>query len=146
MHPVNPRHGPRMRRIRSLLTAGRGIAWAAWLSVAAALPGAAETRLLMFDSPGCPWCAAWEAEIGPAYPGSPEGRAAPLERVRLGTEVEGVALAAPPRVTPTFVLVDDGVEVGRIEGYPGAEFFWPMLGRLLDRLPKAGPAEDGGKS
>lgn len=109
-----------------------------WAAAAPALAG--ETRLLMFDSPACPWCAAWEAEVGPGYPLSPEGRIAPLERIRLGTQPEGVTLAAPPRVTPTFVLVHDGAEVGRIEGYPGADFFWPMLGRLLGRLPEGGAA------
>ena len=37
-----------------------------------------------------------------------------------------------PVFTPTFVLVEDGKELGRIEGYAGDEFFWFLLGRLLD--------------
>ena len=35
--------------------------------------------------------------------------------------------------TPTFILLDHGTEIGRIEGYPGDAFFWPMLVRLLDK-------------
>ena len=35
--------------------------------------------------------------------------------------------------TPTFILVQDGVEVGRIEGYPGEDFFWGLLGKMFDR-------------
>jgi len=35
--------------------------------------------------------------------------------------------------TPTFILVDDGREVGRIEGYPGEDFFWGLLGMMFER-------------
>jgi hypothetical protein len=35
--------------------------------------------------------------------------------------------------TPTFVLLVDGVERNRIEGYPGEDFFWGLLGRMLDQ-------------
>jgi hypothetical protein len=37
------------------------------------------------------------------------------------------------------VLVEDGVERGRITGYPGAEFFWGMLEQLMRRLAPAAP-------
>ena len=33
--------------------------------------------------------------------------------------------------TPTFVLMIDGQEVNRIEGYPGEDFFWGLLGQML---------------
>jgi hypothetical protein len=33
--------------------------------------------------------------------------------------------------TPTFVLMVDGVEASRIEGYPGEDFFWGLLGQML---------------
>ena len=33
--------------------------------------------------------------------------------------------------TPTFILVNDGAELGRIEGYLGEDFFWALLGMLL---------------
>jgi hypothetical protein len=42
-----------------------------------------------------------------------------------------VALKSPVRFTPTFVLVQDGRELGRIEGYPGEDFFWGLLERLM---------------
>src|SRR6056297_1001007 len=32
---------------------------------------------------------------------------------------------------------EEGQELGRIEGYPGAHFFWPMLNQLLDAHPEA---------
>jgi hypothetical protein len=33
----------------------------------------------------------------------------------------------PPTMTPTFIIVIDGKEVGRIVGYPGQELFWWRL-------------------
>jgi hypothetical protein len=48
------------------------------------------------------------------------------------------ALRSPVRFTPTFVLVDEGREIGRIEGYPGEDFFWGLLERLLQTPPAQG--------
>jgi hypothetical protein len=105
----------------------------------ASLPAAgagAEVRLLMVEEPGCVYCARWTAEVGDAYPLTAEGRIAPLERVGLRAALpEGIALDRPAVFSPTFVLLNDGAEVGRIEGYPGEDFFWPLLGRLIDELP-----------
>jgi hypothetical protein len=100
---------------------------------AAAAPAA---DLVMFEEPGCAWCARWNAEIGDAYHLTEEGRRAPLLRRDIGDGApEGVTLRMRPIFTPTFVLVDGGEEIGRIEGYPGEDFFWPMLNALLERLP-----------
>ncbi|MDU8942692.1 hypothetical protein [Ovoidimarina sediminis] len=97
------------------------------------LAASAEVRLLMAEEHGCTWCARWNAEIAHIYPKTPEGRAAPLERFDLHSETpEGVTLASRVRFTPTFILVRDGAELGRIEGYPGEDFFWWLLTKLLD--------------
>ncbi len=95
-------------------------------------PAAAELRLLMIERPGCVYCARWNADIAPIYDKTPEGRAAPLERVQLaGPYPADAVLSAPPVYTPTFILIDDGREAGRIEGYPGEDFFWGLLGTML---------------
>ena len=104
--------------------------------LALAAPAAA-TELVMVEEPGCIWCARWNAEIAPAYPDTDEGCTAPLRRIGLREDrPENLSFDAPLRVTPTFVLVHDGDEVARIEGYPGEDFFWPLLGRMLDKLPE----------
>lgn len=101
-----------------------------------ASPVRADVRLLMVEQPGCTYCAEWNAEVGDAYDRTAEGRVAPLLRTPLaGPLPAGVTLKAAPVFTPTFVLLDDGIEVGRIEGYPGESFFWELLAQLLDRLP-----------
>ena len=97
-------------------------------------------ELLMFDDPGCVWCRRWNAEIGPGYPRSAEGQRAPLRRIDIRDQANaGVALARPINATPTFVLVDEEQEVGRIAGYAGRDFFYPMLEELLRRIPPPTP-------
>jgi hypothetical protein len=116
-----------------------GLAVAASALLAAPGPARAEMILLMFEEPGCVWCRRWTEDVGGEYPITPEGQAAPLMRVQLHDPVpEGITLASPPRFTPTFVLVQDGAEIGRIEGYPGEDFFWGLLGRILERAAPNG--------
>jgi hypothetical protein len=95
-------------------------------------------ELVMFRVPGCSWCQAWDREVGDAYANSPEARVAPLREVRLDRDRDGgLELERGVRFTPTFVLARDGVEVGRIVGYPGEVFFWGQLGGLIEKLDAA---------
>ena len=97
---------------------------------------ASAAELLMLEQPGCVWCAQFNAEIAPAWPKTEEGRRAPLRRVDITqpwpSDLEGIA---KERFTPTFVLLDEGREIGRIRGYVGDEFFWFRIGELLALLP-----------
>ena len=71
-------------------------------------------------------------EIGPAYPKTDEGKYAPLMRRDIGLGApEGGRYARRVNFTPTFILMEDGTELARIEGYPGEDFFWPILTQLL---------------
>ncbi|MDP2086176.1 MAG: thioredoxin family protein [Gemmobacter sp.] len=111
---------------------GLGLVCGLWLGAAGS--ALAQIELLMVEQPGCIYCARWHAEVGPEYPITDEGRAAPLRPVQLRAPLpEGISLVSPPVFTPTFVLLKDGAEVGRIEGYPGEDFFWPLLGQLIAR-------------
>ena len=93
-------------------------------------------ELVMFEKPGCPWCQRWHAEIGPAYSLTAEGQAAPLRRSHIRDQaLAGVLLERPITVTPTFVLAEEGREVGRIVGYPGEDFFYGLLANLLKSKP-----------
>ena len=97
----------------------------------------ADLALVMIEQDGCAWCARWDAEVAPEYPLTDEGKAAPLLRVDLHEDMpDDLELASRPRLTPTFILVDDGTEVSRLEGYPGEDFFWPMLGAMIERHSK----------
>ena len=103
----------------------------------AALPAVA-AELLMFDQEYCPWCEAWNDEVGGIYHLSDEGARAPLRRIDIHDPLPGdISLSTRIAYTPTFVLLEDGREVGRLEGY-SPHFFWPMLNRLFERSPAAG--------
>ena len=96
----------------------------------------AEVRLMMVEQDGCPWCERWKSEIGPIYPKTTEGRIAPLMKVMIHDPLEkGITLASPPVYTPTFILLNDGQEVGRIEGYQSDEFFWWFMETMIKKLP-----------
>lgn len=96
-----------------------------------ALPARA-LELLMVEQDGCVYCAAWDRAIAPIYPKTEAGAAAPLHRVDLRADPPvGVTYARPVLFTPTFLLIDAGHEVGRIEGYPGEDFFWGLLEKML---------------
>ena len=94
----------------------------------------------MFRRDGCPWCAKWDREIGPIYPKTEFNRRAPLRQVNLDHDPDPIA-HAPIHYTPTFVLAENGKEVGRIEGYPGDEFFWVRLENLLTQAPQPAPKD-----
>ncbi|SEO06929.1 thioredoxin domain-containing protein [Palleronia pelagia] len=113
------------------------------LGLLTALPAWAERELVMVEQHGCVWCERWDAEIAPAYPKTEIGAEAPLRRIDLNAPVPvDLTLASPPRLTPTFILIDDGDEIARLEGYPGEDFFWAVIERMLsDAGPVAGSPE-----
>ena len=89
-------------------------------------------ELVMYRRAGCPYCLAWDREIGPVYPKTDVGKQTPLRQVHLDRGKDSsVELKSPIRFTPTFVVVEDGREKARIEGYPGEFFFWGVLEKLL---------------
>ncbi|SMX47642.1 hypothetical protein MAA8898_03716 [Maliponia aquimaris] len=115
-----------MRSVKFFLAAGIGLVF----SAATAL--ASDLRLIMVEQPGCAYCAAWDDQIAPAYPHTAEGRFAPLVRADLHMgPPEGVTYARRVSFTPTFILVEDGREIARMEGYVGEDFFWPVYAKLL---------------
>ncbi|MGB0671099.1 MAG: hypothetical protein ACPGNT_06345 [Rhodospirillales bacterium] len=111
------------------------------LSVTGAAAGPGEPapvrHLVMFHSTTCEWCERWFAEIGPLYPKTAEGRCLPLTLVDHDRP-------HPPDYrhlqaiiyTPTFVVMENGAEIGRVVGYPGADFFWPLLERAMAKLSR----------
>jgi hypothetical protein len=108
------------------------------LATLVALPASAEMRLLMAEQPGCVYCERWDREIADIYPLTDEGRTAPLLRVQIRDPLpEGITIARALTFTPTFVLLMDGIEVRRIEGYPGEDFFWGLLGMFIDEIALA---------
>jgi hypothetical protein len=117
-----------------MIASGRyrtGLAAAFTLSGLLSMPAFA-AELVMYTRNGCPFCVRFEREVAPAYAKTPEGKAAPLRRIELPAGgLRGDGLREPVIATPTFVLVDNGREVGRITGYLNDDVFWGLLGRLV---------------
>ena len=103
-----------------------------WL-VSAGIATAAE--LIVIESDDCPYCKRFHAEIGVAYPKTEEGKRAPLRLLDISKPMpEEYRNVKPARVTPTFILVENNREVDRMIGYPGDEYFWFLLGEMLEKL------------
>jgi hypothetical protein len=96
-------------------------------------------ELVMYRRDGCPYCARWDREIGPIYSKTEISRRAPIRMVNLSRDRDLPIKHGPIIFTPTFLLVENGQEVGRMEGYTGDEFFWVRLANLLAMLPQQAP-------
>ena len=88
---------------------------------------AADSRgqLVMITSSHCPWCEAFEDDVGKGYDRAEEALTYPLRRHDFYHKMpDDLAHLTPATMTPTFIVMRNGAEVGRIIGYPGAELFW----------------------
>lgn len=93
-------------------------------------------ELIMVEAGGCHWCEVWDEEIGVVYHRTSAGKVAPLRRVDLHKKLpEDLSFLKQLAFSPTFIVVNKGVEVGRITGYPGESFFWGQLEIILKKLP-----------
>ncbi len=89
----------------------------------------------MFEQAGCVYCARWDRDVGSLYEKTLESKSLPLRRVDIQNQkASGVTLASPVRYTPTFIVVDNGREVGRITGYSNDDSFWGLLDALAAKL------------
>lgn len=102
--------------------------------LSSAIGAMADTVLVMVEEKGCMWCARWNEEIAHIYPKTKAGQAAPLRRIDIRADrPDDLTFARSLTFTPTFVLMVDGNEVSRIEGYPGEDFFWGLLEQMLSQ-------------
>lgn len=111
------------------------------LTFVSAIPGRA-AELIMIEQAGCSWCAAWNRDVGVIYDKTAEGKRAPLRRVDLNDKIpEDIAKLRIERFTPSFILLEENREIGRIRGYPGEDFFWGLLGQMLNKIPSQDPPQ-----
>ncbi|TAM60907.1 hypothetical protein EPN52_04090 [bacterium] len=98
-------------------------------------------ELVMFGQQGCPYCAAWNREIGKIYDKTDEAKQVPLRRVDIHAERPAdLRAVAGIHFTPTFVVMHCGREAARIVGYAGQELFWEQLDAALASIKKTTPA------
>ena len=127
---TNDVQSTRNRRLLAFRVYGSLIkAFALALTFAASLQtAAADSRLIMVTSDYCPSCQAWELDVGKVYDKSPYATTLPLTRVEIGSKMpRGVTFQKPVVGTPTFLIIHNGQEIGRQNGYIDAEMFWWWL-------------------
>lgn len=126
-------YDPRMQKLLATVLFAASLLWTASSSAA---------ELIMFETKGCPWCEAWQRDIGVVYEKTAEGKRAPLRRVDIHETLPGdLSQITGVVYTPTFVLMHAGKEAGRILGYPGEDHFWALLNELLKDLePEDAPS------
>ncbi|MGP9804638.1 SoxS protein [Paracoccus sp. NSM] len=123
-----PDHPPAPNR--RMLILGAGLMLAGWPALASD-PGHKGLRLMAVTSRDCPASAAWLAETAPDLARQGAGLM-PLLLVDLdGPYPDGLLLDGQPRITPTFILLRQGAELGRFEGYDGKDHFHATLKALL---------------
>ena len=95
---------------------------------------AADVRLIMVTSEYCPYCQAWERDVGAVFNKSPYAAKLPLTRVEIGSKMpQNVVLKKPIIGTPTFLIILNGREIDRQRGYVDAEmFFWWLSEHAFD--------------
>ncbi|MDF1736556.1 MAG: thioredoxin family protein [Minwuia sp.] len=94
------------------------------------------TELVMFELGTCIYCAVWNDAVGRDYGETTLGQRAPLRRVDLRHHrPDDLQHVTGVRMTPTFVLLHGGQEVGRILGYIDSRSFWQQLQALMWQVP-----------
>jgi thioredoxin-related protein len=89
---------------------------------------AADARLIMVTSEYCPYCQAWERDVGAVFNKSPYAAKLPLTRVEIGSKMpKNVVLKKPIIGTPTFLIIRNGREIDRQRGYVDEEIFYWWL-------------------
>lgn len=94
------------------------------------------TVLIVVEREDCIYCKKFDREIAQAYPLTDEGKQAPLIRIQADQWPKEYAQIQKESLTPTFILVHKNEEVSRLRGYPGDEYFWFLLGEMLEKLPE----------
>lgn len=96
-------------------------------------PKAQAAELVIFESEACEWCEIWNEEIGVFYSKTSEAKVVPLRRVDIDDDrPDDLKHLTGLVYTPTFIIMQEGKEVGRIIGYPGENFFWQLLNEILE--------------
>lgn len=93
---------------------------------------ATNLQLLVMEAPGCIYCSIFRRDVLPSYQTSERGKDMPVRFVDVNdVDKTGVTLESPIDILPTFVIVRDNKEVGRIPGYMGPENFFHSINYLL---------------
>ena len=102
------------------------------LQMSATASWAAQLVYVQWDK--CGYCLRFNREMAGAYAASAAGRKFPLRWVDvLGGWPADLKHVSRPSYTPVFILVENGREIGRFDGYAGPQTFKRNLQSLLQK-------------
>lgn len=89
-------------------------------------------ELIVMEAPGCIYCDTFRRQILPGYKASERGRSVPVRFLDVNDDaVQDLALEEPINIVPTFLVMKNNKELGRIPGYMGPEDFFHSINYLL---------------
>ena len=102
-------------------------------------------RLVYVYSPDCGACMKFDKEVGAIYDKTKESAQLPMMKIELGQWQQGdhslrQCDTEDVFATPTFIHLQDCIEVDRITGYSSDELFWFALERMDNRSKGHGSA------
>ena len=93
-------------------------------------------QLVVMEAPGCIYCDLFRRDVLPAYQKSPRAKSLPVRFVDVNNlETTNLNVSAPVEIVPTFVVMRDDQEIGRIPGYVGPETFFQSINHLISSIP-----------
>ncbi len=119
-----------------LLFAASTPASRAGLDATAPVPQGPNLSLVVMEAPGCDYCEVFRRDVLPAYEASPRAKEMPVRFVDINDEAANLlGLDSPVDVVPTFVVLKNNKEIGRIPGYTDSEYFFHHINYLLTTAP-----------
>lgn len=104
----------------------------AGLDVDAPVPAGPAMELVVMEAPGCTYCTLFRRDVLPSYAASGRAKDVPIRFVDVNDESAGaLGLDAPIDIVPTFVILRNNHEIGRIPGYMGPEYFFHTINHLI---------------
>jgi thioredoxin-related protein len=89
-------------------------------------------ELIVIEVEGCIYCKVFRRDVLPAYMASSRGKEAPIRFVDYNEPAAAeLPLNQPVRIVPTFIMLKQNKEVGRIPGYVGRAEFFRAVTRML---------------
>ena len=89
--------------------------------------------MLMITDKNCLYCIIWEKQIGKIYPKTDIAKKFPLQRIEVKNFINYKKYdLKKTNITPTFILIKNANEEGRIEGYTNPEMFWWQVDEIID--------------
>ena len=98
----------------------------------ASVPQLGNLQLLVMEADGCIYCGIFRRDVLPSYEASERGKDMPVRFVDINDIPKtGIELQSQIDILPTFVIIKDNRESGRIPGYMGPEDFFHSINYLL---------------